>query len=169
MIAEIIMSLVLTGISLVIFAETGTYPEFGALSVIPPSFVPNILAYFFLACSAFYFIKNFILAFVKKTNKEGESYIQIEKDKWADSKVFIVEHKKPIINLSIIVAMAILYALLLDVVGYEILTAIFLSVSMFVLGERRWYILLIVPIAAIIVIYFGFVMGLRVQIPRLIY
>ncbi len=163
------MSVVLSAISAVVLAETATYPDFGALSVIPPSFFPNILAYFFLACSAFYIIKNFILAFVKKTDKNGESYIALEKQKWTKSTTFIKEHKGSIAHLVIIVAMGILYAVLLETVGYEILTAVFLFVSMFILGERRWYVLLIIPIAAILVIYLGFVTGLRVPIPRLIY
>lgn len=64
--------------------------------------------------------------------------------------------------------MIIVYGMLFGILGYEILTVVFLVVSMLINGIRKPQTLIAVPVLAVVLIYVFFVMILKVQLPRMI-
>jgi len=63
------------------------------------------------------------------------------------------------------VVMMILYALLMNLSGFFIATAIFMPVGMFMLGQRRWVVMLSVTVVMELFVYFLFVVQLKLRMP----
>ena len=68
MLGELILSIVLIVIAALVLVDTSGYHDFGALSVIGPEFLPNLIAYFFLIAAAVFLIKLAHKVFIKKEN-----------------------------------------------------------------------------------------------------
>jgi 4-amino-4-deoxy-L-arabinose transferase-like glycosyltransferase len=49
--------------------------------------------------------------------------------------------------------------------GWPVATAVLIAVFVFLLGEKRWSVILGMALAATILIYVGFKMGLNVRLP----
>lgn len=169
MLGDLILSIVLIVISTLVLRSTSTYPDYGSLSVIGPEVFPNIIAYFLLIASAYFLICIIYKAFIKKTDAEGNSYLETEKAKVkAACNSIFKENLAGNVKVVITILLVIAYGMLLGVVGYEILTIVFLVATMFMNGIRKPQILIIVPVVAVVVIYVFFVMILKVQLPRMI-
>lgn len=65
-----------------------------------------------------------------------------------------------------IFAVLILYVLCLDRAGFILTTLICSCLIMLVMGERKWYILVFMPIALVVLLYVIFNFGLRVPLPK---
>ena len=65
-----------------------------------------------------------------------------------------------------IFAILIIYVLLLDPVGFILTTLVCSFLVMLVMGERKWYVLVFMPIALVIILYLVFNLGLRVPLPK---
>lgn len=170
MFADLILSAVLLVIGSAVLISTSHYPDFSQLSVIGPGFFPNIISIFFIISAVYLILKTLYKAFVKKTDSEGNSYIEMEKSRVSASidKNF-KQNRRSVLNLVITMVMILLYGLLLPTVGYEILTIVFLFVSMLLNGVRKPVTLIVVPIVATVVVYLLFVLILKVQLPRLLF
>lgn len=170
MLGDLILSVILLGISIGVLISTSSYPDFGNLSVIGPEFLPNIMSYFFIFAAAVLLVKLIYKAFVRKTDEEGRAYLALEKEKVraAGSKIFKENFR---VNLNVVITLLLVaaYGLLLSYVGYEILTAVFLIITMLLNGIRKPRTLILVPVLTLIAIYIVFVLLLKVQIPRLIF
>lgn len=169
MLGDLILSIVLLAMGGGVLISTSKYPDFGALSVIGPEFLPNIMSYFFIFSAVIFLVKLIIKAFVKKVDENGNSYLEMEQE-----KIQTVCHNifrknlRTNLNVVIIIAMIVVYGVLLPYVGYEILTVIFMVISLLLNGVRKPRILILVPILTLIAIYVVFVLVLKVQIPRVL-
>lgn len=170
MLGELILSIVLIVIAALVLVDTSGYHDFGALSVIGPEFLPNLIAYFFLIAAAVFLIKLAHKVFIKKVDENGKSYLQTEKEnvRAACNSIF-KENFRANLNVVIILLMIVAYGFLLPAVGYEILTIIFLLVSLLLNGIRKPHVLVLVPILTVAAIYVAFVLVLKVQIPRIFF
>lgn len=169
MLGDLILSIVLIVISTLVLRSTSAYPDYGSLSVIGPEVFPNIIAYFFLIAAAYFLICIIYKAFIKKTDEEGNSYLETEKAKVkvACNSIFkenLASNVKVVVTILLVIA----YGMLLGIFGYEILTLVFLIVTMLMNGIRKPQILVGVSVATVVVIYVFFVMILKVQLPRMI-
>lgn len=63
------------------------------------------------------------------------------------------------------VASMILYAVLMNIVGFFISTAIFMPISMFLLGQRKWLIMIGVTVSMELFVWFLFVYQLKLRMP----
>lgn len=170
MLGELILSVILLILGVGVLISTSAYPDFGALSVIGPEFLPNLVAYFFLLSAVVFLAKLVHKAFVKKVDEDGNSYLQMEKEKVQKAcQSIFKENLKTNAGVAATMLMIVAYGLLLPHTGYEILTIIFLVVSMLLNGVRKPKILILVPVLTVIAIYIVFILLLKVQIPRIIY
>lgn len=170
MLGDLILSIILLIMGIGVLISTSQYPDFGALSVIGPEFLPNLVAYFFLIAAVVFLIKLADKTFIHKTDSNGVSYLQTEKEKVrAVCQSVFKDNFWTNLRVAITVLMVVAYGFLLPHVGYEILTAVFLVVSMLLNGIRKPLLLVVVPILTLVAIYVVFVLLLKVQIPRLIY
>lgn len=170
MLGDLILSVVLIALGSGVLISTSKYPDFGALSVIGPEFLPNIIAYFFIFAAAVFLIKLFYKAFIKKTDENGNSYLEMEKQSvHAACQSIFKDNIRQNLNVVIIILMIVAYGFLLPYVGYEILTLVFLVVSLLLNGIRKPLIIVLVPVLTVLAIYVVFVVLLKVQIPRVIY
>lgn len=62
-------------------------------------------------------------------------------------------------------ALVLAYLFFMPDVGFPVSTAILLAAFFSVLGERRWWVLAGLSLAATVLIYFGFAEGLNVRLP----
>jgi putative tricarboxylic transport membrane protein len=166
---DTILSIVLLIMGGYILNEVSAYPDYSNLSVIGPEVFPGVIAIFFMISAAWLLVTVFWKGWVKKTNAEGNSYLEMEKAKIQAGIQSIKENKISIINLIVTIVLMIAYALLLPTVGFEILTIVFLIATMLMNGIRKPYMLVLISVVAVIVIYIFFVMILKVQIPRMFY
>lgn len=65
-----------------------------------------------------------------------------------------------------IFAILIAYVLLLEPVGFILTTLVSTILVLLVMGERKWYMLVFMPIALVIILYLIFNVGLRVPLPK---
>ena len=65
----------------------------------------------------------------------------------------------------IVMALAVLYDLALGWIGFLPATAVYLALMMLFLGERRWYVLLLVAAVTPFALYAIFKLGLNVRLP----
>ena len=169
MLGDLILSIVLIVISILVLKSTSAYPDYGSLSVIGPEVFPNIIAYFFLIAAVYFLISILYKAFVKKTDAEGNSYLETEKAKVkAACNSIFKENLTSNVKAVFTVLMIIVYGMLFGILGYEILTVVFLVVSMLINGIRKPQTLIAVPVLAVVLIYVFCVMILKVQLPRMI-
>lgn len=62
-------------------------------------------------------------------------------------------------------AVILAYLYLMPDLGWPVATAVLIAVFVFLLGEKRWSVILGMALAATILIYVGFKMGLNVRLP----
>lgn len=63
------------------------------------------------------------------------------------------------------IVMVVLYAIVMNFFGYFVSTAIFLPLSMFILGQRNWKAIIGVTVGLEVFIYVLFVMQLQLRMP----
>lgn len=66
--------------------------------------------------------------------------------------------------IAVIVAM-VAYVVLLNIFGFVISTLLFVAAVLFLMGERRWYLLIGIPIALVAVLYVVFRIALSIPLP----
>lgn len=169
MLGDVILSVVLIIMGGYILNEVSAYPDYSNLSVIGPEVFPGIIAVFFLISAVWLLFTVIWRGWIKKTDADGNSYIETEKAKIRSGLQSMNGNLASIVNLVITIVLMIAYALLLPTVGFEVLTIVFLIVTMLMNGVRKPHVLVIVSVASVVVIYIFFVMILKVQIPRMFY
>lgn len=169
MLGDTILSIVLLIMGGYILNEVSGYPNYSNLSVIGPEVFPGIIAVFFIISAIWILITVVWRGWIKKTDADGNSYIEVEKQKIQVGIQNMKMNKGSIINLVITIILMIAYALLLPTVGFEVLTVVFLMMTMWLNGIRKPHILVLVSVLSVVAIYLFFVMILKVQIPRMFY
>lgn len=74
--------------------------------------------------------------------------------------------KPAIARMTAVFVVLILYALGLDRIGFILTTLISSGLIMWIMGERKWYLLVIIPIVLVALLYVIFSLGLRVPLPK---
>lgn len=150
-----------------VLVTASSWPDFSSLSVLGPETVPQILGWFFVIAGGILIGKVLYRAFIKKVTAEGESYVHKDlaaaKAKFAYLKI----KWKGVVALIALPIMMIIYASVLETVGFEICTLVFLFVALLVCQERRWYILVGVPVGMTVAVYLLFSLLLKVPLPLL--
>lgn len=169
MLGDTILSIVLLIMGGYILNEVSGYPDYSNLSVIGPEVFPGVIAIFFILSAIWFLITVIWRGWIKKTDADGNSYIETEKAKIQAGVQSMKTNKGSIINLIITIVLMIAYALLLPTVGFEVLTIVFLIATMWMNGVRKPHVLVLISVLSVVVIYIFFVMILKVQIPRMLY
>ena len=106
-------------------------------------------------------------AFIKKVNAEGENYVKKDVENAKAKFAYLKKQWKGVIALIALPIMMWIYATVLPTVGFEICTVVFMVLALLICQERRWYILLGVPVGMTVVIYLLFRLLLNVPLPLL--
>ena len=114
-----------------------------------PSFLGGILV--FLAVLM-------LVRTLRKTSDSGDVDRAGEVHDTADTK-------KILIRSGLLVAATVIYLLLLAYIGFIIATLVYVCAVMYLLGERRWWMLVLTPVAVTLLIYIVFEIGLKVYLP----
>ena len=163
MIGNFITSVLLLILSGVIYAESSKMPNLGGMTLAGPGFFPKCCAAFFTFAAVVLIIQEVYKIITVKTG--DTAYAKAELKKAADLKETIKNNLSGVFRMTVIPVLMVLYGISLRGIGFEISTFVFLIASMAVCGERSWKRLLLIPIAAIIVVYLLFIKFLRVAIP----
>lgn len=168
MIGDLLIAVILIIISIVLRLETSTYGDYSRFTLVGPELFPNSLSILFLILAFFLVLKPLYLLLYKKTDSDGVSYWQKEKNK-VKAVCRLIFHEQSKGTLTVIGNLLLLaaYALLFKTVGFELTTIVFLFLSMLICGERRPLVLIAVPIGAVAVVYVFLVVLMRVSIPML--
>ncbi|MBR5382964.1 MAG: tripartite tricarboxylate transporter TctB family protein [Clostridia bacterium] len=97
-------------------------------------------------------------------NKKAEA---TETEEKAEKKSLVERFKKSsVLRMVAIFAILILYVLVLDTAGFIITTLVCSELVLLVMGERKWYVLVFMPIVLVAVLYLIFRFGLKVPLPK---
>lgn len=165
MIANLILSGCMLVLSGMIVLETSGYPDYSNVGVIGPDVIPNCLA-LFIAVIAVILALNEVYKCVKG-GKATPTYAQAEIVRSKEVMTNLFANKPGLLRIIATLLLMFLFAMLLDVVGFEICTVVFLVCTMLLNGVRKLLPLVLVPIGTVLVVYVGFVYALRVSIPML--
>lgn len=161
MIANLVLCVCMYALCGIVWAETATYPDFSRMSMVGPEAIPNLLGWIIAVLSTVVLLKEVVKIIKDKTYFANQTAgaKALAKDVW--------ENKPGILRVVVVIGMMFLYASLLDTVGFEICSAVFLLVSMLICGIRNWKVLVLVPLGTIAVVYIVFVEALSVSVPML--
>ena len=71
-----------------------------------------------------------------------------------------------VLRMVAIFAILVLYVLVLDTAGFIVTTLICSELVLLVMGERKWYVLVFMPIVLVAALYMIFRFGLKVPLPK---
>ena len=165
MIANLILSVCMLILSGVLIRETSSYPDFSGNSIVGPEAIPNILAGF-IAVIAIIIALREIYKCVKGRNA-SPTYVQAELAKSKEAMGKLASNKAGLFRIIAILTLMLLYTVLLNTVGFEIFTSVFLVCAMLLTGVRNIKYLVLISLGTITVIYVCFVYALKVSIPML--
>lgn len=167
MIGSFILSLCMYVLVAIIFSQTSSYPDFGNFSIVGPEVIPNFLGWIILAIAVYIMLKEIVKILVSIKRRDETPYYKAEWIKTRDSLKSLSSNKHGVIySVGSIILMG-LYAFSMKYIGFEIATLIFILAVMLLGGERNVWKLIIVPIAAVFVVYGLFVIALKVRLPFL--
>lgn len=167
MVGNLITSAFLLIGSAYIIYEAKGMPNLGGGALAGPGFMPICCAVFFIFCAVVLIVKEIskIMKVKVETENGTKSYAQAELEKVSDFFRLVKERGADVFRMVAVPVLMIAYGIALRGIGFEISTFIFLVLSMLVCGERKPVRLIVVPIAAIVLVYLLFVQFLRVSIP----
>ena len=164
MFLDILISVLMLAFGSYVVYEASTYPDYSKITPVSSDVFPRIMGITIIICSSIVLIKAlYKLCFSKDKEKYREQDAQLAKS----IKEKFVENKR---NLPAAVGIPVLmlaYALLLNKVGFEILSVLFLLFSMLLCRERRPIRLILVPILGTAAMYFVFHVLLRIMVPMM--
>lgn len=166
-IGDSILALLMFALGGYVLSTASSWPDYSRLSVLGPEVVPKILGWFFIIAGVILLVKVAYRAFIKKVNAQGENYVQSDIAAAKAKFAYLKEKWKGVVALIALPIMMIIYASVLETVGFEICTLVFLFIALLVCQERRWYILVGVPVGLTVGIYLLFVLLLKVPLPLL--
>ncbi len=166
-IGDSILAVLLFALGGYVYGTAATWPDYSRLSVLGPEMGPKLLGIAFIIAGVLLLLQVANRAFIKKVNADGENYVQKDIANAKAKFAYLKEHWKGVIALIALPVMMWIYATVLPTVGFEICTLVFLFVALLICQERRWYILLGVPVGMTVVIYLLFRLLLNVPLPLL--
>ena len=163
MISNLILSACMLALSGVVFYETSGYADFSGMSIVGPEVIPNILATIIAVIAAI--IALYEVYKCIKGSKATPTYAQTQLAHFREVKTAFLGNTSGLIRVFAIIALMFAYTMLLDTVGFEICTFIFLVASMWLTGVRNIKALVLIPVGTIAVVVGIFVYALKVSIP----
>jgi len=154
----------LMGAGVVIYAAT--FPDFSIITPIGPDVFPTVMGLAIVVFSIIALVPA-VKELVSHKTADGKIDLSEEKEKFNSVIAKIKERKKNFIAMICIPVMMFLYGLLIEIVGFEILSALFLFGSIFLCGERRVLRLILVPTVGTACMYVVFVMVLQIPLHTL--
>lgn len=168
MIGDLLIAVILLGISIVLRIETSSYGDYSMFTLVGPELFPNISSMLFLILAVLLAVKPLYLLLIKRKDKDGISYWSRECGKVRQVYLLITkDQRKGSLTVVGNLVLLALYALLFKPVGFELTTLVFLFATMFICGERRPAVLIAVPICSVAAVYVFLVIIMRVSIPML--
>lgn len=165
MIGNLILSACMLILSGIIVWETSAYPDFSGNAIVGPEVIPNLLAGFIVAIAVILILNE---GYKCVKNRNGHpSYARAELAKSKEALGKLHTNKAGVLRIIAILALMFLYAALLNTVGFEICTFVFLVCAMLFTGVRDLKCLLLIPVGTVAVVYLCFVYALKVSIPML--
>lgn len=162
MIKNLILSACMLILSSVVVHETSGYPDFSGMSIVGPNVIPNVLAGFIAVIAVI-----LILQEVYRCVRGKKRYTHLELRKSREAMAALAANKAGVFRIVAILALMLLYTLLLNTIGFEICTTVFLVCAMLLSGVRKVKYLILVPLGTIAAVYICFVYALKVSIPML--
>ena len=151
--------LLIIGIAVVIYAST--FPDFSLLTRVGPDLFPSIMGWVIIICSAIVLFQA-LRKLASKRDSDGKIDLGEEKEKFRAALAKIKERKKNFIAMVGIPVMMLLYGLLIETVGFEILSVLFLFISILLCGERRPLRLVLIPVISTACMYLVFIVLLKI-------
>ncbi len=163
MIANFILSGVITVLSCGILYLTSQFKDFSNFAMVGPEVVPNCLAAIMLILSAIIFFTE-IFKIVRQKN-----YVQEQLKGAKELYAHITGNKRGLFRILGTLALMFLFGAALRTVGFEICGIVFLVSCMLMNGVRSKVQLVVIPLVTAVVVYGLFVYFLRVNIPMLFF
>lgn len=142
--------------------EASTYPDFSKLTPVGSEVFPYIMGGVIVICSVIVIGRSAYKLFFSETKTEA---MEKEKEQFFKIWTCFQENKKNLPAVIGIPFMMLLYALLLNSVGFEILSVLFLFISMLLCHERRVPYLVFVPVLGTVAMYYIFHVLLKIMLP----
>jgi hypothetical protein len=149
---EITEGIVLGALGIAVITGSLKLDNFGPLALSPGLF-PFILGVCLVALVLVLILRNIRRPAKEETDKAplpGESSNMV-KARW--------------IKITAITALSLVYILLLSIAGFIISSAVYVLALMLLLGERKWWKLIITPVMVSLLIFTLFAKGLKVYLP----
>lgn len=164
MILDISISIIMLIFGGYVLYEASTYPDYSMLTPVSSDVFPKIMGWTIVICSA-----AVIARAVWRLNfsPKKEEYRQKDKELLLGIKERFIANRRNLPAAVGIPVLMLLYALLLNSVGFEILSVLFLLISMLLCRERNLWRLILIPILGTAAMYFVFHILLKIQVPLL--
>lgn len=169
MLGNILLSVFLIFIATVVRIDTSSYGDCSALVAVGPDVFPNIISWFLYAASVAFICPPLYKLLIKKVDKEGQSYYQLEKAKAISAFENIKKNLHSFWGTIGVVLLMVLYGLLLKPVGFEICTLLFIVGVMLCCGERKPLRLVLVPVCTMVGVLLIFKVILKIALPMTIF
>ena len=166
-IGDTILALLLFALGGYVYGTAATWPDYSRLSVLGPEMGPKLLGIAFIIAGVLLLLQGANRAFIKKVNAEGENYVKKDVENAKAKFAYLKKQWKGVIALIALPIMMWIYATVLPTVGFEICTVLFMVLALLICQERRWYLLVGVPVGVTVVIYLLFRLLLNVPLPLL--
>lgn len=161
MFADMVLGVVLIVIAGLILVSTSQYPDYSKITQVGPGVIPSIMAYVILAGS-FILVGKAVYQLFFKRDGNGNTALAAEKARLEDSLRGLKQKK--VLPLIGIAALMLLFALLYETVGLELLCLFFLFFSILLCGERRIHRLILIPVLGTGCFYIVFVVFLKIPL-----
>lgn len=162
MILEIGIAAIMFFLGVYVVYEASTYPDFSKLTAVGSDVFPKIMGGIIIICSLIVILRaayKLLISPQKNQNLEAERAMLREiKQRFLDNK----QNLPAAIGLPV---MMIIYAFLLEIVGFEILSVLFLLFSMLLCRERNILRLILVPLVGTAFMYYIFHILLKIMLP----
>lgn len=142
--------------------EASTYPDFSMLTPVDSDVFPSIMGWVIIICSIIMIAREAYKLFF---DADKEKYRAKEQELFAELRTRFQENKRNLPAAIGIPTMMLLYAVLLNTVGFEILSVLFLFIGMLLCRERNPLRLILIPIIGTAVMYYVFRVLLKIMLP----
>ena len=162
MFLDIIISLIMIGVGGYIIYEASTYPDYSMLTPVSSDVFPKIMGWVMVIC-ALIVLGNAV--YKLWFSKDKEKYREQNRTLAEEIKTRFIENKRNLPTAIGIPVLMLAYALLLETVGFEILSVLFLFFSLLLCRERSPVKLILIPIVGTAVMYYIFHVLLKIMVP----
>lgn len=144
--------------------EASTYPDYSMLTPVSSDVFPTIMGWVIIICSLIVIGRAVYKLYLCPAKAQ---YREKDKALVAEIKARFLANRRNLPAAIGIPLMMLLYALLLNTVGFEILSVLFIFIGMLLCRERNPWRLVLIPILGTAAMYYVFHVLLKIMLPML--